>query len=267
MSLTNEEVAKFFAEAPVRLDGNVNLRVPQIAGYDAARDYFAEGGHKAVEQIPVGCGKMGLITLLPFGIARGRVLVIAPNLTIKRQLRDALDVTSQECFYRKVGASWQSVFGRFPDARVLSLTATPFRSDDQPVEGEVIHRYTFRDAMQRGYIKDIQSVNVAPSEIFFTYRGDEARARPRVGLAHRAFAFTLKDRCVTPLPSTTEGPSSSVGVVTRWSKKRMPSPSSTGTRLIEISSISPAFRGPRGHVRSPVVAQARSSPLGRRTEP
>jgi DNA repair protein RadD len=53
------------------------------------------------------------------------------------------------------------VFGRFPDARVLSLTATPFRSDDQPVEGEVIYRYTFRDAMQRGYIKDIQSVNVA----------------------------------------------------------------------------------------------------------
>jgi superfamily II DNA or RNA helicase len=238
MSLTNEEVAKFFAEAPVRLDGNVNLRVPQIEGYEAARDYFAEGGHRAVAQIPVGCGKTGLITLLPFGIARGRVLVIAPNLTIRRQLRDALDITSQECFYRKVGAlsdlsngpfvaaldadanlsdcdeahivvtnihqlaeradrwlpafgdaffdliivdeghhnaapSWQNVFGRFPDARVLSLTATPFRSDDQPVEGEVIYRYTFRDAMQRGYIKDIQSVNVAPSEIYFTYRGDE----------------------------------------------------------------------------------------------
>jgi hypothetical protein len=27
--------------------------------------------------------------------------------------------------------------------------------------------------MQRGYIKDIQAVNVAPSEIHFTYRGDE----------------------------------------------------------------------------------------------
>lgn len=104
MSLTNEEVAKFFAEAPVRLDGNVNLRVPQIAGYEAARDYFAEGGHGAVEQIPVGCGKTGLITLLPFGIAFGGVLVIAPNLTIRRQLRDALDITSQECLYRKVGA-------------------------------------------------------------------------------------------------------------------------------------------------------------------
>jgi hypothetical protein len=45
-----------------------------------------------------------LITLLPFGVARGRVLVIAPNLTIRRQLRDACDVTSQARFYQKVGA-------------------------------------------------------------------------------------------------------------------------------------------------------------------
>lgn len=75
--------------------------------------------------------------------------------------------------HHNAAPSWQNVFGRFPEARVLSLTATPFRSDDQPVEGEVIYRYSFRDAILRGYIKDIQSVNVAPSEIYFTYRGDE----------------------------------------------------------------------------------------------
>lgn len=209
-----------------------------MEGYEAARGFFADGGYRAVEQIPVGCGKTGLITLLPFGIARGRVLVIAPNLTIKRQLRDAFDVTSQACFYRNVGVltdltggpfvasldadanlsdcndahvvvtniqqlgeradrwlpefedeffdliivdeghhnaapSWQNVFSRFPDARVLSVTATPFRADDQPVEGEVIYRYSFRDAMQRGYIKDITASNVAPREIYFTYCGDD----------------------------------------------------------------------------------------------
>jgi superfamily II DNA or RNA helicase len=236
--LTNEQVSDFFRKAPVRIAGNANLRVPQVEGHEAARVFFDDGGHRAVEQIPVGCGKTGLITLLPFGIARGRVLVIAPNLTIKRQLRDAFDITSQECFYRKVGVladlangpfvaaldadanlsdcddahvvvtniqqlgehadrwlpefedgffdlivvdeghhnaapSWQRVFERFPEARVLSVTATPFRADEQPVEGEVIYRYPFRDAMHRGYIKDITSVNVAPREIYFTYRGDD----------------------------------------------------------------------------------------------
>lgn len=77
--------------------------------------------------------------------------------------------------HHNAAPSWQRVFERFPEARVLSVTATPFRADDQPVEGEMIYRFPFRDAMQRGYIKDITSVNVAPREIYFTYRGDDYR--------------------------------------------------------------------------------------------
>ncbi len=234
--LSTEEIADFFTNAEARIEGNRNLRIPQIEGHEAARNYFAGGGRRAVEQIPVGCGKSGLLAILPFGTARGRVLVIAPNLTIKRQLADAMDVSSADCFYRKAGVltnlsngpfratldadanlsdcndvhvvvtnihqlsvraerwlpefpdnffdlilvdeghhnvapTWQQVFERFPEARVLSVTATPFRADEQPVEGESIYRYTFRDAMQRGYIKDMTACNVAPSEIYFTFRG------------------------------------------------------------------------------------------------
>jgi hypothetical protein len=32
MPLTNDDVAAFFAETPVRINGNVNLRVPQVDG-------------------------------------------------------------------------------------------------------------------------------------------------------------------------------------------------------------------------------------------
>ena len=63
--------------------------------------------------------------------------------------------------------SWQRVFERFPDAKVISLTATPFRADEQPVDGEVIYQYSFLDAMQRGYIKQITAVNLKPTEISF----------------------------------------------------------------------------------------------------
>jgi hypothetical protein len=58
------------------------LREPQELGHAAAVDHFTAGGGHALEQIPVGCGKTGLITLLPFGVAQGRVLVIAPNVTM-----------------------------------------------------------------------------------------------------------------------------------------------------------------------------------------
>jgi DNA repair protein RadD len=238
--LTRETIDHFFSNADVVISGNGRLRTPQIQGHEAAQEFFAGGGHGAVEQIPVGCGKTGLISVIPFRVAHGRVLVIAPNLTIKTQIADALDITRPDSFYRRTGvlrsfddgpyravldrdanlsdcddvhivvtnihqlaeraerwlphfapdffdlivvdeghhnaaASWRNVFERFPEARVLSLTATPFRADEQPIEGDVIYRYPFREAMQRGYIKQITATNVAPSEIYFSWRGDEYR--------------------------------------------------------------------------------------------
>lgn len=225
-----------FLSAEASIQGNRSLRDPQAEGHAAALEYFAAGGHRAVQQIPVGCGKTGLIAILPLGIARGRVLIIAPNLTIRDQIEAAVDATNPENFYRRTGVlsdlsegpfrsvldatanvhdaedahivvtnihqlserngrwmdhfpsdffdlilvdeghhnaapSWKSVFARFPEARVLSLTATPFRADEQPLEGDTIYRYTFRAAMQKGYIKQMTSRNVAPRELRFTWHG------------------------------------------------------------------------------------------------
>jgi DNA repair protein RadD len=239
VALSTEEIAQLFGSADVRIHGNPSLRDPQAEGHAAAVEYFAGGGHRAVEQIPVGCGKTGLIAVLPFGIARGRVLAIAPNLTIRDQIADAVDATNPASFYRTTGVlpdlsrgpfrakldaeanvhdaddahivvtniqqlaarnadrwlanfpqdyfdlilvdeghhnaapSWQNVFAQFPDARVVSLTATPFRADEQPIEGESIYRYTFRAAMRRGYIKQMSSRNVAPRELRFTWQGTD----------------------------------------------------------------------------------------------
>lgn len=235
--ITNAEVAEFFAQ-PARIATNSTLRDPQRLGHAAAVEHFALTDARAVEQIPVGCGKTGLITLLPFGCTQGRVLVIAPNLTICDQLADAFDVTKPDkCSYARfniiddvskgpwravlssagnhsdlddahitvtnihqlnagggrwlkdlpadffsmiivdeghhnAAPSWQGVFDFFPDAKVISVTATPFRADDLPVEGEMIYTYPITQAMREGYIKNIQSSNVAPAELEFTYRGE-----------------------------------------------------------------------------------------------
>jgi len=40
--------------------------------------------------------------------------------------------------HHNAAPSWRNVFERFPGARVISLTATPFRADEQPIEGELI---------------------------------------------------------------------------------------------------------------------------------
>lgn len=231
----------FFISADVHIEGNPNLREPQVEGYRELVQHFASSGEHAIEQIPVGCGKTGLMAVAPFGVARGRVLVIAPNVEIRRRIESDFNISGPDCFWTKTGVlrdvshgpylavldgpqanisdcenshivvtniqqlasradrwlpafsedffdmilvdeghhnvapSWQKVFEAFPNAKVLSVTATPFRSDEQPVEGRLIYRYPFTRAMQRGYIKDITAVNVAPSEIYFTYRDDERR--------------------------------------------------------------------------------------------
>ncbi|MEW5808122.1 MAG: DEAD/DEAH box helicase family protein [Actinomycetota bacterium] len=230
-----------FATANADIETNLALRDPQREAHREVREHFAHRTDPAIVQIPVGCGKTGIMATLPFGIARGRTLVITPNLTIRKGVADAVDITSPQCFWTKcrvlsdftagpwmavldgpnanihdaiesdfvvcniqqlasqadrwlpqfpedffdmilvdeghhaAAESWQKVFRRFPNAKVVSLTATPFRSDQQQLHGEIVYRYPFTRAMITGYIKQIHSRNVAPAELYFTYRDDTRR--------------------------------------------------------------------------------------------
>jgi DNA repair protein RadD len=75
--------------------------------------------------------------------------------------------------HHSAATSWRKVFERFPAAKVVNLTATPFRTDRQQIDGELIYRFSFKQAMLKGYIKKLQAIYVAPEEIYFTYEGDQ----------------------------------------------------------------------------------------------
>jgi excisionase family DNA binding protein len=234
----NKSLDSYFMETAANIEGNSNLRDPQREAYLRAYDFFGSGGQKAVIQLPVGCGKSGLASILPFGISRGRVLIITPNLTIKDELQRTLDITNrQKCFWRRMqvlkdgdmvagpfvctlesgnlsvceqshiiltnvqqlatnadkwlnqfpssffdliivdeahhgaASSWKLVFSRFPAAKVMNLTATPFRSDRQELDGDLIYRYPFKSASIKGYIKKLKATYVAPTELTFTVAG------------------------------------------------------------------------------------------------
>jgi excisionase family DNA binding protein len=225
----------FFIDTPFEIEGNTNLRDPQRDAYAAVAESFRRGDTTAIVQLPVGCGKSGLAAILPFGIARGRVLVIAPNLTIKDELLKSFDITNkQKCFWRRMlvlqdvdmahgpyvttledgnvsvcekshivltniqqlstntdkwlnrfsddffdliivdeahhgaAASWKKVFKKFPGAKIVNMTATPFRSDRQEIEGTLVFRYPFKSASIKGFIKKLRASYVAPTELTFT---------------------------------------------------------------------------------------------------
>lgn len=231
--------ADVFSASSVDIDNNGNLRRPQKGAYHAARDFFSRD-HKenhAIVQLPVGCGKTGAMAILPFGISRGRVLVVAPNVIIRDNLQKNLDSYRDNSFLRKTGVlkgqngptcatldeqanirdcdeaaivvtniqqlvsgarskwldklspdffdlilmdeghhnvapTWREAIGYFPDAKIASFTATPFRADGQKVEGTRIYRFPVEDAIREGFVKDIASHRIEPREITFTYRGE-----------------------------------------------------------------------------------------------
>jgi excisionase family DNA binding protein len=236
---SNIPLEQFFMKTPANIEENLQLREPQVEAYRELYEFFKSGKKTAIIQIPVGCGKSGIAAIAPFGIAKGRVLVIAPNLTIKEGLFESMDVTNrQKCFWRKRGIlteeamiggpfvttldtgnlsvcekshfvvsnvqqlstnpekwlhlfprdffdmlivdeahhspadSWRKVVEYFAAARVINMTATPFRADAQEIEGELVYRYPFKKATFKGYIKRVTASYAAPSELEFTAHGE-----------------------------------------------------------------------------------------------
>jgi DNA repair protein RadD len=241
MSNSYPNPAAVFEEDIVRIEGNTNLRRPQIEAYAAAKRYFRNDvDEHAIIQLPVGCGKTGTIAILPFGISRGRVLVVAPNLIIRDNLLKNLDSSHAAGFLRRTGVitsdsgpscalldenanirdcdeaaivvaniqqlvsrsrdkwlaklpgdffdlivmdeghhnvapTWQQSLAHFPDARVTSFTATPFRADGRRVIGKRIYRFPIVDAIKEGYIKDVASHRIEPRELTFVYKGETTK--------------------------------------------------------------------------------------------
>jgi hypothetical protein len=58
--MTNEELGRFFNTTGPFIQGNPNLRDPQVEGWFRTRQHFRNSG-STILQIPVGCGKTGLM--------------------------------------------------------------------------------------------------------------------------------------------------------------------------------------------------------------
>lgn len=234
----SKSIDEFFKSVNFNIENNDDIREPQKEAYKKLYDFFKAGGREALVQLPVGCGKSGLASIVPFGIAQGRVLVVTPNTTIRDEMKNNLDITHRKCFWRRAGVlenvdmlsgpfvttldtgnistaddshfvvtnvqqlttnvdkwlnkfpadyfdmiivdeahhnaadSWQKVLEHFPQAKIVNLTATPFRSDLKEVSGERVYRYSFRSAVAKGYIKRLSASYVSPKEMTITFKGE-----------------------------------------------------------------------------------------------
>lgn len=77
----------YFKSTSVNIVGNKRLRSPQIEAYLKVQNYFEENPNgEALVVLPTGTGKSGLISIAPFGVSDGRVLIITPGLVTKNSI-------------------------------------------------------------------------------------------------------------------------------------------------------------------------------------
>lgn len=91
----------YFTSTSTNILQNEELREPQIEAYVKVFEHFIEKKKTthAFLVLPTGSGKTGLISILPYNIANGRVLVIAPQLTILDTIESSLDSGSSKNFW------------------------------------------------------------------------------------------------------------------------------------------------------------------------
>lgn len=78
----------YFIETAANILGNNKLRKPQIEAYLKIQEFFKENANgEALVVLPTGTGKSGLISIAPFGVCNGRVLIITPGLVTKQSIQ------------------------------------------------------------------------------------------------------------------------------------------------------------------------------------
>lgn len=96
-------IKDYFMVSEPNIHDNEELREPQIIAYYRVYEHFnirRKESH-AIVILPTGVGKTGLMGILPYGIAKGRVLIITPQLMIKDTIVDSLNPTSPGNFWIK----------------------------------------------------------------------------------------------------------------------------------------------------------------------
>jgi DNA repair protein RadD len=238
MAVASRDRPTVFQHTDAFINANPKLLQPQREARAAVVKHFRSSNADAVVHLPAGCGRIAFIAIVPFGLARRRLLVIAPNRTIRDQIGKALDSRARESFWHETDVlkaqsdaplvhviddaiansrncieshvvvtsiqqlassadgeltklppdffdlivveerlqiapvSWRRIVDHFPDAKVVSLTVTPCRGDENAPTGQLVHRFSFSSTMASGLIKKITSTNVIGSQILFSYGGE-----------------------------------------------------------------------------------------------
>ena len=94
------------------------------------------------------------------------------NRWIDRLSKDFFDLILFDEGHHNTAQSWRSIVEKFEDARIVSFSATPIRSDGERMAGEIIYSYPVFRAIQEGYVKRMKAVVLNPKTLRYVRKED-----------------------------------------------------------------------------------------------
>jgi superfamily II DNA or RNA helicase len=85
---------------------------------------------------------------------------------------DFFDAVLLDEGHHNTAESYQQVRRRFPNARVVSYSATPTRADGDLMRGRVIYSYPVVEAIRAGYVKRLRARMLSPTELRYVDRSN-----------------------------------------------------------------------------------------------
>ncbi len=94
---------------------------------------------------------------------------------IKRVGKDFFDFIIIDEAHHSVATTWVECINYFKDAKILKLTGTPFRTDNEPLVGNLIYKYPLSRAMSHNYVKSLSNIQYTPDELKLTMDNDPTK--------------------------------------------------------------------------------------------
>lgn len=76
--------------------------------------------------------------------------------------------------HHSTAKTWDDTIKHFSGSKVIKLTGTPFRTDGQKIEGELVYNYKLGLAMAKNYIKSLENISYVPDELYLTLDENES---------------------------------------------------------------------------------------------
>lgn len=94
---------------------------------------------------------------------------------LNRVDKDFFDFIIIDEAHHSVASTWVDCIEHFKAAKVLKLTGTPFRTDNEPLVGKLIYKYPLSRAMSNNYVKSLSNIQYVPDLLKLTIDKNDSK--------------------------------------------------------------------------------------------